>query len=85
MRLPLTGNTRLMMKNRKIYLVLVSIITLLSTHQLIDLYLRFRFLVVDILNNLTQSVVMKLARVTGLHQLRRKSFEFRTLVPIEPL
>jgi hypothetical protein len=85
MRLPLTGNTRRMMKNRKIYLVIVSIITLLSTHQLIDLYIRFRFLVVDILNNLTQSVVMKLARVTGLHQLRSKSFEFRTLVPIEPL
>ncbi len=45
-----------MMKNRKTYLVLVSIITLLSTYQLIDLYLRFRFLVVDILNNLTQSL-----------------------------
>lgn len=45
-------------RNRKLYLVIISAISLLSTYQFIDIYTKFRFLFSEILNNLTQSVVI---------------------------
>jgi hypothetical protein len=45
-------------RNRKIYLIIISTISLLSTYQFIDVYTKFRFLLIDILNNLTQNAVI---------------------------
>lgn len=47
-------------RKRTIYLVIIGVLTLFSTHQVIDILTRFRFLLVDIMNNLTQSVVIYL-------------------------
>jgi hypothetical protein len=42
------------------YLVIIGVLSIFSTHQVIDILTRFRFLLVDIMNNLTQSVVIYL-------------------------
>ncbi len=43
---------------RLTYLVIIGLLTLFSTHQFIDIITRFRFLLVNIMNNLTSSVVV---------------------------
>lgn len=45
-------------RKRKIYLVIIGTISLLSTYQFINVFAKFRFLFVDILNNISQSVVI---------------------------
>lgn len=40
------------------YLVIIGLLTFFSTHQFIDIITRFRFLLVNIMNNLTSSVVV---------------------------
>lgn len=45
-------------QKRKIYIAIIFTISLLSTYQFIDVYTRFQFLFIDILNNLKQSVVI---------------------------
>jgi len=43
---------------RKIFLILIATIAILSTYQFIDVCSRFRFLLIDIVNNITSSVVV---------------------------
>ena len=47
-------------RKRNIKLVIIGVLTLFSTHQAIDTLTRFRFLLMDVLNNLTQSVIIYL-------------------------
>lgn len=44
--------------NRWIYLIILSVISLLSIHQFFDILLRFNFLFNDILRNITKSVII---------------------------
>lgn len=43
---------------RKLFLILITTLTLLCTYQFIDIYLRFSFLLVDILNNLSENIIV---------------------------
>lgn len=47
-------------RKRTYYLVIIGALSFFSSHQVIDILTRFRFLLMDILNNLTQSVIIYL-------------------------